>query len=379
MARDYIGLPRAGVLRIDPSGADAAGPYRGTETLRLDMNSNPYGPCSAAVAAYRLGAEKLHHYPDVQDGELCEAIACVQAVDAAQIVAGPGARALVSLICRTYVGPGDEVLMPGAALGTYRAPVLACGATPLRVGTADEVGSLEELLAAVGPSTRMVILTNPNSVNGGIIPGLALRAFRAALPPEVLLVIDAAYGDYVEDGTYDAGDALVRDFGNVVVVRSFSLIHGLAGLRLGWLYAPSNVAEALRRAAGPHRLAAPAQGAGLAALWDTAHVDDCRTRNSTVMRDFSRRIRSAGYSVRRSCANFLMVDLRAFDGVEANGILMARSLCRHLAEGGIVVRPLADAGARYALRISMGLPEGMSRLAQTMESFAGVHLRRLAG
>lgn len=375
MAKMFEGQARSGVLQITPYVPGARPAADDINILRLASNENPYGASAAAIAAYSDLSSQLHRYPDGAAINLREAIASKFDIDAAQVVCGAGSDELISLICRAYAGPGDDVLISEYGFMMYRIAAQACGATPVMVPEQNYTCDLEAMLDAVTPSTRVVFIANPNNPTGTMLPIEALTQFRTDLRDDILLVLDAAYCEYVREASYKAGDKLVQEFGNTVVMRTFSKIHGLAALRLGWAYCPPNVADMLNRVRGPFNVCAPAQAAGIAALNDDDHVEHSVTQNAAVMANFCARASAAGYSIIPSFGNFVLIDLKGLDQAEANAILMARSLGRYLEEHKVLVRPVAGYGLQHHLRITIGTADEMTRVADLMAAFARDHVR----
>jgi histidinol-phosphate aminotransferase len=378
MALEFSGLPRAGVFQIEPYVPGARPKDVGPKILRLASNENPYGPSTQAVEAYQACASDLHRYPDGAAVVLREALATHHDIDAAQIVCGAGSDELISMICRAYAGPGDEVLYSQYGFLMYKIAALACGATPVTAPEKNYTADLDAILAAVTPCTRIVFLANPNNPTGSMVTYEAIEEFRRKLRDDVLLVVDAAYAEYVRDASYHAGDQLVQEFGNTIILRTFSKIYGLAALRLGWAYAPPNVADMLNRVRGPFNVSAPAQAAGIAALHDTDHLEKSVAGNARVLATTTESLRGFGYRVLPSFGNFVLVDLTGLDHHEQNAGLMARSLARFLEENDILVRPVGAYGLHHHLRITIGLPDDMLKVCASMKQFVTDHVRSAA-
>ena len=346
--------PRPGILDISPYvGGESTAPGRDC-TVRLASNENPLGPGTRAAAAFAAVRDDLHRYPDGAAAALRAAIAEAEGLDAARIVCGAGSDELISLLVRAYAGPGDEVLHSAHGFLMYAIAAKSVGATPVAVPERDLTADVDAILARAGTQTRVVFLANPNNPTGSYLDGAALRRLRAGLPEHVLLVIDAAYAEYVTVDDYDSGAALVDEFDNVVMTRTFSKIHGLAALRLGWAYCPAAVADVLNRIRGPFNVCRPALAAGVAALSDRAHVDRSRRHNARWRDWLAQEMAGVGLHAYPSVGNFLLVRFPT-DAAHA-----APAALRYLKENGILVRDMTSYGLPECLRITIG-DEGETR------------------
>ena len=360
--------PRPGVLDIDlyVGGESRAVPHAGLgRTVRLASNEGAFGPSPSARAAYLPVAEDLHRYPDGASADLRAAIARVHGLEADRVVVGHGSDELIANLIRAYAGPGDEVVHSAHGFLMYRISALAAGATPVAVPERNLTADIDAILAAVTPRTRLVFLANPNNPTGSVLPLDDVRRLQAGLPPSVVLVLDGAYAEYVNRNDYDPGIGLVESCPNVVMTRTFSKIHGLAALRLGWGYAPAPVVDALNRIRDPFNVSLAAQRAGLAAIEDTDFVDRCR-RHNEVWRDWlADRLASLGLIVHPSAGNFVLADFGGRSDVTA------AATTDGLRDRGILVRRVARYGLPRCLRISIGLEEEMGALTDAMAEILG--------
>jgi len=353
--------PRPGILEIAPYVGGAAQAPGANRSVKLSSNENPLGPSPRAVAAYRAAAEDLALYPDGGAADLRAAIAAAHGIEADRIVCGAGSDELIALLCKAYAGPGDEVLFSAHGFLMYRLSALATGATPVTAPERDLTTDIDAMIAALTPRTRLVFLANPNNPTGTMVAEAELARLAAALPEAALLVLDSAYAEYVRSPGYSGGIDLVRGRDNVVMTRTFSKIHGLAALRLGWAYAPGHVVEVLNRVRGPFNTAAPAQAAGRAAIADRAWVEHCVITNE-VWRDWlAREIAGAGFPVTPSHANFLLIET----GDET------AALDAHLKARGLVLRRMDGYGLPGHLRLSIGDEAACRAVAAAIAAFAG--------
>jgi histidinol-phosphate aminotransferase len=240
----------------------------------------------------------------------------------------------------------------------YRLSTLAAGATPVAAAETALTTAVDAVLASVTPRTRLVFLANPNNPTGTYLPTREVARLREALPDGVLLVLDAAYREYVEAADYDDGLALARDADDVVVLGTFSKIMGLAALRLGWAYAPSAVADVLNRVRGPFNVAAAAQVAGVAALEDHEHVAAAKAHNDAWRPWLEERLHALGYAPTASVANFVL--MRCRDASAAERVLAV------LERGGVLARAMGAYGLPASVRLSVGLAEENRRAVELL-------------
>lgn len=355
MHASKLPTPNPGILEIEAYvGGESHAP--GAERLiRLASNEGAFGPSPKAVEAYRALAGEIHRYPDGGSTKLRHALAERYGLDPARIVCGNGSDDLLQLLPRCYAGRGDEVLYSRHGFLVYPIAAKAAGAAPVAAPERDLTTDVDALLARVTPRTRMVFIANPNNPTGSYLPASEVRRLHAGLPSDVLLVLDAAYAEYVDVADYTAGAELVDAHPNVIMTRTFSKIFGMGGLRLGWAYAPAAVADVLNRVRGPFNVAASAQAAGLAALADEEFLARSQAHNSQIRAWFSGAVRELGLTVHPSVANFVLVSFAALPA----GRDSAEAARAFLKSRGILVRQMGAYGLPDCLRISMGRDEEM--------------------
>ncbi len=303
--------PRPGVLDIEAYVPGESTVVGGQKPIKLSSNETPLGPSAKAVAAFAAAGSALERYPDGQALALRQAIARRYGLAPERIVCGAGSDDVISLIAHAYLGPGDEGIFTEHGFLLYRIVVLAAGATPVVVPESNLTADVDAILASVTARTRVVFLANPNNPTGTYLAIDEVRRLRAVLRQDVLLVLDAAYAEYVRRNDYEAGLELVSTTDNTVMTRTFSKIYGLAGLRIGWAYCPAGVADALNRIRGPFNLSAPAIAAGAAAMDDAAHVEAAVRHNEQWLPWLTSEIGKLGLSVTPSVANFILIHLPA--------------------------------------------------------------------
>jgi histidinol-phosphate aminotransferase len=354
--------PQPGILDIAPyKGGEAAVPGV-TRVHKLSSNETPMGPSPKAMAVFQKLATELHRYPDGGVETLREALAAQYGIPVDNIVCSNGSDEMISLICAAYVGPGDEVVYSQYGFMMYPIATMARGATPVVAPEKNFTADVDALLAAVTPKTKVVFLTNPNNPTGTYISAAELRRLREGLPAGVLLVVDAAYAEYVSRNDYSNGMELVAERDDTMVLRTFSKIYGLAALRLGWAYAPANVVAVLNRVRGPFNVNAAAQAAGAAALGDTEWLDKSRAHNDAELTRVRAALEKLGITVVPSVANFLLM---RFPG----GADQVKGADAALRKKGLILRGMGGYGLPDCLRLSIGTVEEDDMVIAVLTAF----------
>ena len=355
--------PRAGVLDIEAYVPGESAVPGGRTPIKLSSNENPLGPSQQAVAAFKESAATLALYPDGSATALRRAIGRAHGLNPDRIVCGAGSDELLNLLAHAYLGPGDEAIFTEHGFLVYRIAILASGGTPVIAPEKDLRTDVDAIIARVTPKTKMVFLANPNNPTGTYIPFDEVRRLRASLPGHVLLVLDAAYCEYVRRNDYEAGIELVATTENTVMTRTFSKIHGLAALRLGWAYCPAAVADVLNRIRGPFNVSAPALAAGVAALEDRAHVESSARHNEEWLPWLTAALEKLGLKVTPSVGNFILVHFRGVQGRDAD------AADAFLKSQAIITRKMAAYGLPGALRITIGTAAENKATAAALEMF----------
>jgi histidinol-phosphate aminotransferase len=359
--------PNPGVLKIDAYVPGESKIPGGIKPIKLSSNETPLGPSPKAIEAYKAAGLELERYPDGQAHHLRAAIARRYGLDANRIVCGAGSDELLTMLAHAYLAPGDEGLYSQYGFLVYRIAILAAGATPVVAEETNYTADVDQLLARVSPRTRMVFLANPNNPTGTYLPIGEVRRLRERLPPEVVLVLDGAYAEYVRRNDYEAGIELVATTSNTVMTRTFSKIYGLAGLRIGWAYCPPGIADALNRIRGPFNMSSPSIMAGAAAMEDSAHVDAAVLHNETWLQWLSEEIGRLGYAVTPSVGNFLLIHF------PRDAQKSAAACDEFFKSRGILVRRVAAYGLPDCLRVTVGSAEDNRAVVAALSAFGGAH------
>jgi histidinol-phosphate aminotransferase len=357
--------PKPGILDIEPYVPGESSVPGRIRPIKLSSNENPLGAGPKAIEAYKAAAGSLGRYPDGAATVLRQAIARAYALNPDRIVCGAGSDELLNLLAHAYLGPGDEAIFTEHGFLVYRIATLASGATPMVAAEKDLRTDVDAILARVTPRTRVVFMANPNNPTGTYIPFNEVRRLREALPDNVLLVLDAAYAEYVRRNDYEAGLELVATTANTVMTRTFSKIHGLAALRLGWVYCPAAIADVLNRIRGPFNVSGPALAAGAAAIEDRAHMETSATHNETWLSWLSTELAKIGLKATPSAANFILIHFPKQPGRDAD------AADRFLRSRAIILRKMDAYGLPGALRMTVGTEAENHAAVAALSEFMG--------
>ena len=354
--------PRAGVMDIAHyvPGDDRSTTRR---VFKLSANETPLGASAAAIEAFGNNADMLHVYPDGSSGALRQAIGGAYGLNPERIVCGCGSDEILSLLAQIYLTPGDEAIFTEHGFLVYKIAILAAGATPVVARESDETANVDAILERVTDKTKIVFLANPNNPTGTYIPHDEVRRLHAGLPSSTLLVLDAAYAEYVRRNDYESGVELAGQADNVVMTRTFSKIYGLANLRLGWAYGPAAIIDALNRTRGPFNVTGPAQAAGIAALGDRAHVEAAVAHNEKWLSWLSEQLTGLGLRVTPSAGNFVLIHFSDSAGKDA------AAADQVLREKGLVLRRVGAYGFANALRMSVGTEQANRAVVAELAAF----------
>ncbi len=352
--------PKPGILDIEAyvPGKSAA---KGAKIFKLSSNESPIGASPKATEAFKAASEKLALYPDGSATALREAIASRYGLNAERIICGAGSDEILQLLAHAYLGPGDEAIYSQYGFMVYPIVIQSNGAKAVIAAETGYAANVDAMIAAVTPKTKIVFIANPNNPTGTYISYSELRRLHAALPAHVLLIVDSAYAEFVTANDYESGIALVSEFENVVMTRTFSKIHGLAALRLGWAYGPAHVMDVLNRIRGPFNVSLPAISAGVAAINDTRFMDEAIAHNTKWLGWLADEVAKLGFTVTPSAGNFVLVHFK--------DAKTARAADAWFLDHGIVVRRMDGYNIPEALRISVGTEEANHAVVKALKGF----------
>jgi histidinol-phosphate aminotransferase len=357
--------PRPGVLEIAPYVPGKSKAPGVAKVFKLSSNETPLGASPHAIKAYNSLAANLEDYPDGSASDLRAAIGHAFGLDPDRIVCGAGSDDLLHLLAYAYLTDGDEAIHTRHGFLIYPIVTLGTGARPIEVPETDYIADVDAILKAVTSKTKMVFLANPNNPTGTAISFDEVKRLHRGLPPHVMLVLDAAYAEYVRRNDYEAGIELVATSDNVVMCRTFSKIHGLANLRLGWMFAPAPIVDAVNRIRGPFNVSGAAIAAGIAAIEDIGHQERSREHNTRWLAWLTEEIGKLGLKVTPSVANFVLIHFPATKGrtaQDADAFLTAR---------GLILRYVAAYKLPNALRLSVGTEEANRLVIAALKEFMG--------
>jgi histidinol-phosphate aminotransferase len=356
-------VPRPGVLAIDPYVPGKSAAPGAARVFKLSANETPLGPSPRAIEALRNMAADAAIYPEGSSALLREAIGARYGLSPDHIIAGAGSDNILELLAHAYVGPGDEGVYSQYGFLEYKIVILAAGGTPVVAPETNYTANVDALLSKVTDKTKIVFLANPNNPTGTFLTRTEVMRLARALPSHVLLVLDAAYAEYVNRDDYEAGVELVQSSENVVMTRTFSKIFGLAGVRLGWGYGPVHVIEALNRIRSPFNVSSAASVAGIAALEDHAHIEAAIAHNARWLPWLAREIEALGLGVLPSVGNFIAIRFPDESG------RTAADADRFLTSRGLVLRAIGAYDMPQFLRLTVGLQEANELVVAALAEF----------
>jgi len=354
------GRPRPDVAALAPyvpgrPAGEARRQYGLDHVTKLASNENPFGPSPRAVAAATAALTESNRYPDGAATALRERLADLYGLERANVVVGNGSDEIILLLALAYLQPGQSAVMAAPPYAIHCSAVVTAGGAPVGVALCGHAHDLDAMVAALTDDTRLVFVANPHNPTGTHLERADLRRFAARIPLAVLLVVDEAYHDYVDDGLRHTARELLDDYPNVVTLRTFSKAHGLAGLRAGYALAHPDVVGTLDRIRPPFGVNLAAQAAALAALDDTEHVRYVARENRAGRARIMEIARRHGLETVTSETNFVLI--RVGDSTAATEQLMRR---------GVIVRPGENLGMPGWIRVSVGTREDLDRFEQAL-------------
>ena len=359
-------VPNPGILDIAPyTPGKSPKAEAGRKVFKLSANETPFGPSPKAIEAYKSVAAHLEDYPEGTSRILREAIGRAFGLDPDRIICGAGSDELLNLLAHVYLGRGDEAISTTHGFLVYPIATMASGATIMVAPETEFTADVDAMLKLVTPRTKLVWLANPNNPTGTYLPFDEVKRLRAGLPSHVLLVLDAAYADYVSRNDYEMGIELVATTENTVMTHTFSKIHGLAALRVGWMFGPAHIVDAVNRIRGPFNVSTPAMLAAIAAIEDTAHQEMSRTHTVTWRNWLTEELTKLGLKVTPSVANFVLIHFPLQAGKTA------ADADAFLTERGLVLRGLKNYKLPHALRLTIGTEEANRLVVDGLRDFMG--------
>lgn len=353
--------PRPGISNITPYVAGESKLSGKARVIKLSSNEGAFGPSPKALKALAETSKHINLYPDAGSNALRAAIGEHFGLDPDRIVCGAGSDEIISLLCFAYTGPGDEVLYSEHGFLMYPISAHAAGATPVKAPEKNLTTDVDAVLSCVTDKTRIVFIANPNNPTGTYLSQDEMQRLRDGLPENVLLVIDAAYAEFVDEDDYNAGIDLVDAGQNTVMTRTFSKLFALGGLRVGWGYCPTEIADTLNRVRGPFNVSSAGQVAAIASLADQDFQDMSRNHTQEWRLKTESALHDLGLKTTKSVANFVLVAFK--DAATAEG-------CdAYLRDNGILVRRMDGYGLPASLRISIGTGADMETCLATIRIF----------
>ncbi len=363
MSCDFLALAQPGVQKLSPyvpgKPVEELARELGlnpADIVKLASNENPLGPSPLAVQAIQAGLPELTHYPDGNGFTLKQALAERFDVSPAMLTLGNGSNDILELITRAFVGPQHEVVFSEHAFAVYPIVTQAVGARAVVVPARNWGHDLEAMADAITPATRLVFIANPNNPTGTWIGRGELEAFLERVPQDVIVVLDEAYTEYVEDSDMPNGLDYLSGRANLLVSRTFSKAYGLAALRVGYAISNPVIADAMNRVRQPFNVNSLALAAAVAALGDVNYLAESRATNRQGMLQLEEGFRRMGLNWIASRGNFIAVDL----GREAAPVFQA------LLREGVIVRPVANYAMPNHLRVTIGLKRENQRFLETL-------------
>ncbi|WFE90348.1 histidinol-phosphate transaminase [Roseibium porphyridii] len=355
--------PKAGVLDIAAYVPGKSKGSHGKTVHKLSSNETPLGTSATVSPAVDHVIRNLELYPDGAATELREAIGDIYGLNPDRIICGAGSDEVLSMLANAYLAPGDEAIYSEHGFLVYDIAIRAAGATPVVAPETDLSTDVDAILERVTDRTKMVFIANPNNPTGTYLPYEEVKRLHESLPAHVLLVLDAAYGEYVRRNDYESGIELAATSENVFMTRTFSKIYGLANLRVGWGFGPAHIIDALNRIRGPFNMSGVAIAAGIAAVRDRDFVAKSVDHNEKWLPWVTNELEEIGLKVTPSVGNFVLVHFPDQDGQRA------KDADAYLLERGCVLRMVGNYGLPNAIRMTIGSEEANRTVVAHLRDF----------
>lgn len=339
-------MPNTSILRINAYKQGKSNIEGVKNPIKLSSNESSHGACESALSAFRESASMLNRYPDGGQTKLRQAIAETFTLDENKIMCGNGSEELIQLAVRAYVSEGDEALLSENGFIMSNIHCLAQGAELVIAPETDYKVDVDALLARVTDKTKFCTIANPNNPTGTYISDEEMRRLHAGLPKNCLFLIDNAYAEYVDADDFSDGAAMVEEFDNVVMTRTFSKIYGLSALRIGWMYSSQEIHDLIQRIRTPFNANSPAMAAAEAAVRNIDYTDKIKSHNTKSLQYISEKLQQLGIEVVPSVTNFYLLNFAQVAGK------CGADAASFLQQQGIIPRPTG--GGDDLLRITVG-------------------------
>ena len=344
-------------------------PYKGgkstlngqQEVIKLSSNENCFGCSENAKQLYKNASDSLHLYPDGSCSALADEIAKKYNIDANKIVFGAGSDEIITLLVGSFAQKDDEIIYSKHGFLMYRIAAQRIGARPIAANEINLKTNIDAILKKINNKTKIIFIANPNNPTGSYVSREEIVRLMDNCPKDILVVLDMAYAEYVEESDYSNGIELVEKYPNLVMMRTFSKIHGLAALRLGWSYQSDYISDILNRYRGPFNVSAPAQAAGIGAIGDDDFVAKSKNHNNKWLQIFYEELQEIGLNYYPSYGNFILIKFKDENqAVNAN---------KFLEENGIIIRKTVAYHLPDCLRATVGTSEQNKLLIETLNKF----------
>ncbi len=370
----YLNLACEGVRGLKPYVpgkpiAELEREYGVTNIIKLASNENPLGASKKAISAMQEAMQEIHLYPDGNGFELKKTIADKFGFEIDQITLGNGSNDILELIARVFLTINDEALFSQYSFAVYPLATQAVGASLNIVPALPEDApmplghDLKAMRAAITDRTKVIFVANPNNPTGTWLNATELEEFIASIPDNIIVVLDEAYFEYVQEADYPDCSKFVTKYPNLIVTRTFSKVHGLAGVRVGYSFSSADVADLLNRVRQPFNVNAMAQAAAVASLGDSEHIAESVRVNSAGLKQITEFCEDKGLAYIPSVGNFICIKVGAH-----NEKLSAADIDEKLLQNGIIVRPVANYNMPEYLRVTVGTEAQNARLLEALES-----------
>ena len=357
--KEFKLLPNSGILSAPVYKGGEQPDLSKHEIIKLNSNENPLGPSKLATDALKNSFEFINNYPSSSHEKLRKAIAKVYAINFENIICGAGSDELISFICQCFCSTNDEVIYTEHGFAMYKISALLRGANPVKVLETERVADVDNILKSCNNKTKIIFLANPNNPTGTFLDSSKIKYLLDNLPDTVLMVIDGAYAEYIEN--FDGGLSFVENYNNLIILRTFSKIYGLAALRIGWSYSSNSITQILNRVRGPFNVSSPAIAAATAAVLDCDYTRHCVAENLRNREWLSKELKQLGLSTTNSKANFLLVDFCSEN--------QANKAFDFLKNQNIYVRKVFDYGLKKSLRITIGTDFECKLVKKNIQNF----------